>query len=99
MCILKKTVMFYIAEDINIAIKLLSSYNTIWCNKLISFQAKKIESNDSKNKHNKHTLVVYRFNKKIHLNHCFLNKDTATIICLEYIQRTTKEKNLWSIKD
>lgn len=48
----------YIAEDINIAIKLLSSYNTIWCNKLISFQAKKIESNDSKNKHNKHTLVV-----------------------------------------
>lgn len=30
----------YIAEDINIAIKLLSSYNTIWCNKLISFQAK-----------------------------------------------------------
>lgn len=48
----------YIAEDINIAIKLLSSYNTIWRNKLISFQAKKIESGDSKNKYNKHTLVV-----------------------------------------
>ena len=48
----------YIAEDINIAIKLLSSYNKIWCNRLISYQAIKIEANDSKNKFNKHTLVV-----------------------------------------
>lgn len=46
----------YIAEDINIAIKLLRSYNTIWCNKLESYQAKKIESNACK--YNKHTLVV-----------------------------------------